>query len=107
VYGLETVALQRAEVVDVAGLGAHVLEDLEVPRADVVAELRLEILTQVGRHPIVVEQRVVYVEHDHDIGRSGRAGVAHDATAGAAGSCHGPFAPTSCCASSGPQLPCA
>jgi hypothetical protein len=63
---LHPVALECPEVVGVAQLGTERLEDRPVPlltiRSDFVGEVALEI----GRDSVVVEQRVVDVEQEHN-----------------------------------------
>ena len=61
------IALQRAEVVGVAELVPELLEQLPVPAAAVLADLRIEMRAQIGGDAIVVEQRVVDVEEEDDV----------------------------------------
>ena len=61
------IALQRAEVVGVAELGAQLLEELPVVGAAVLADLGVEMRAQIGGDAVVVEQRVVDVEEEDDV----------------------------------------
>ena len=63
---LDAVALQRAEVVGVAELGAQRFEDRPVALLALGADLAREVALQVGGDAVVVEQRVVDVEQEHD-----------------------------------------
>ena len=63
---LDPVALQRAEVVAIAELEEQVLQDRPVAVARGRAELALEPAAQVGLDAVVVEQRVVDVDQEHD-----------------------------------------
>src|SRR5262249_20770012 len=60
----EPEALERSEVVGIAELGAQALELVPVALLPLGAELSGEVIAQVGRDPVVVEQRVVDVEEE-------------------------------------------
>ena len=60
------IPLQGAEVVGIPELGAYLLEVLPVLAAAVLADLRVEMGTQIGGDAVVVEQRVVDVEQEDD-----------------------------------------
>src|SRR5689334_13232002 len=72
----EAVALQRAQVVRVAQLGAQLLEDRPVPVPAFDTELAREMIPEIVLHKVIVEQRIVAVEEEYDIIRNG-TGVAH------------------------------
>ena len=63
---LDPVALQRAQVVGVAELGAQRLEDRPVALLQHGPDRAREVTLEIGGDPIVVEQRVVDVEQEHD-----------------------------------------
>src|SRR5256712_2419457 len=63
----EPVALQRAQVVRVAQLGAQLLEDRPVPVPAFNTELAREMIPEIVLHKIIVEQRIVAVEEEYDI----------------------------------------
>ena len=65
----QSVALQGAQVVGVAELGAQRLEDLEVQLGPRGADLLEQVAAEVGAHPVVVEQGVVDVEQEDDFVR--------------------------------------
>src|SRR4029079_17696919 len=79
------VALQRAQVVGVAQLGAQLFEDRPVPVPPCGAELALEMVSEIILHAVVVEQRVVHVQQEHHL-----VCRCHSTTASGAGSCHWP-----------------
>jgi hypothetical protein len=59
---LETVALERAEIVRVPELGAQLLEDLPVAHAAYKAHLALEVRAEIVLDRVIVEEGVVHVE---------------------------------------------
>jgi len=63
---LDSIPLERAEVVRIAKLGPQGLEDLPVPFLGFGAECVDHMLAQIGRHGVVVEQRVVNVKKKDD-----------------------------------------
>jgi len=67
VHVAEAVALQRAQIVRVAQLGAQRFEDCPVAIAARDAELALEMTPEIVLHAVVVEQRVVTIEQKHDV----------------------------------------
>src|SRR5437660_1136134 len=67
----EPVALQRAQVVRVAQLGAQLLEDRPVPVPAFNTELAREMIPEIVLYKIIVEQRIVAVEEEYDITRGG------------------------------------
>jgi hypothetical protein len=77
------VALQRAEVVGITELVARRVEDRPVAVGTGRAELALEMQAQLGDDSVVVEQRVVEVEQEDEVGT-------HDSSA--VMECCGPFA---------------
>ena len=62
-----TVALQGAQVVRIAQLGAQRFEYRPVPIPACGAEFALEMVPEVVLHAVVVEQRVVHVEQEHKL----------------------------------------
>src|SRR5262249_43329772 len=60
---------QRAEVIGIAELAPQLLKDFPVPVARHRAVGLLEMLAQMSLHAIVVDQRVVDVEQENDVGR--------------------------------------
>ena len=96
---LHPVALQRAEIVRVAEFAAQCLEDLPIAIACGNAVLDADMHIEIGLHAIVVEQRVVDVEQEHEV-------VHHVAFSWAgSGSRQGPSAPINAVVSSGPHVP--
>src|SRR3989440_10008685 len=72
---LEAIALQRAQIVGVPELRAQLLENRPVAVAAGAAELALQVGTEIGLHGVVVEQRIVHVEQEHDLRRALRHGL--------------------------------
>src|SRR5471030_2965719 len=64
--GLLAETLQRAEVIDIAQFGAQRFEDVPVTRAAFGAELVFQPRAQVVLDTVVVEQRVVAIDQEHD-----------------------------------------
>jgi len=64
----EPIALQRAQIIRVAELCPQFLEDHPVALAAGMAEFALQVLTEIGLHGIVVEQRVVDIEQEDGVG---------------------------------------
>jgi Acetokinase family len=76
---LRPVALQRAKVIGISELAPQLFKDFPVSVARHRAVGLLEVLAQMGLHAIVVDQRVVHVEQEDDVGR-----FAHFVSAGLA-----------------------
>ncbi len=70
---LQSVALERSQVVRVAQLLAQALEVGPVARPSLGPHRLVEVATQVGGHAVVVEQRVVHVDQEHHLRAGGRA----------------------------------
>src|SRR5690606_4576233 len=67
---LDAVALQGAEIIGVAALGAQLLEDLPIAPLSLPADLGDEVRAKVGGDRVVVEERVVNVDQrDHRMAR--------------------------------------
>ncbi|MGK2934279.1 MAG: hypothetical protein ACSLFE_03425 [Gemmatimonadaceae bacterium] len=64
---IETIPLQRTQVVGVAELAPELLEDGPVVVCSVAAALPLEVRPVVHQHGVVVEACVVHVEEEHDV----------------------------------------
>src|SRR2546425_6042977 len=62
----EPVALQRAQVIRVAQLGAQLFEDCPVPIPARRSELEGKMFPEVVLDEVVVEQRIVAVEEERD-----------------------------------------
>jgi len=67
---LDPVVLERAQIIRVAQLGPQLLEEGPVPLLALLAHLDRQESLQVGSDGVVVEERVVHVEEEHDAGRS-------------------------------------
>src|SRR5262245_16199471 len=80
-HRLDPIALQRAKIVGVSKLVSQLLEDLPVAVASGSTIFLLEVLPQMILHTIVVEQGIVDVEQEHDLGH-----LAH--TCSLLGRCH-------------------
>ena len=66
---LRPVTLQRAEVIGVAELAPQLFENLPIAIAGGGAVGLFEVFAQMRLHPIVVDERVVDVEQEDDVGR--------------------------------------
>src|SRR5438270_1783791 len=67
---LDAVALERAEVIGVAKLGPELFEDLPVALLALAAEGGLQVAPQILLDPIVVEQGVIDVEQERNVGNN-------------------------------------
>ena len=70
-HRLDPVTLQRAQVVDVSELVPQVFKKFPVPVASGGPICLLQVLFQMGLHSIVIDERVVDVEQEDNIGRIG------------------------------------
>ena len=70
-HRLDPVALQRAQVVGVSEFAPQLFKNLPVPVAGGDPICPFEVLAQMDLHAIVVDERVVDVEQEDDIGRFG------------------------------------
>src|SRR5262245_19001838 len=68
---LRPVALQRAEVIGISELAPQLFKNLPIPVAGGGPVCLLEVLAQMGLHAIVVDERVVDIEQEDNIGRFG------------------------------------
>src|SRR5256714_1278112 len=66
---LQAIALQSAQIVRVPELRAQLLEDRPVTVASGATEFALQMAAEVGLHGVVVEERIVHVEQEHDLRR--------------------------------------
>src|SRR5882762_800003 len=73
---LQAIALQSAEIVGVTELRAQLFENRPVAVAARAAELALQMGAEIGLHGVVVEERIVHVEQEHDFRRRIRHPVA-------------------------------
>ena len=64
---IDPVALQRAQIVRVAELGAQLLEIIPVALLLLVADVALEIALHVGNDVVVVDQRVIDVKQKNNM----------------------------------------
>jgi hypothetical protein len=62
VYRLNPEALQRAQVVGIADFAAQFFKDLPVPVASGDTVRLRQVLSQIGLHPIIIDERVIDVE---------------------------------------------
>jgi hypothetical protein len=97
---MEAVALQGAEIVRIAELGAQLLEDSPVAVSAIGAKLTREMLAEILLHAIVVEQRVIAIEKKDDLFR-----LAHSLVPAGVGLCHSVSSPSSSAPSGGPHVP--
>src|SRR5207244_2050177 len=61
-------ALQGTQIIRVPELGAKLLENRPVALLAGMAERRLEVVSQIALDGIVVEQRVIDIEQEYDVG---------------------------------------
>src|SRR5215475_12403128 len=66
---LSPVALQRAEVIGISEFASELFKKFPVSIARRGAVALFEVLTQMRLHAIVVDQRVIHVEEEDDVGR--------------------------------------
>jgi hypothetical protein len=66
-WELSAIPLQRAEIVGVAEFSPTLFEDVPVALFMLRAQCRAHVAAKIRRHRIVVQQRVVDVEQEHDI----------------------------------------
>ena len=65
----DSVPLQRAEIICVAQLTAQLLEDRPVTLCLFGADLRFQMLPQVSRDPVIVEQRIIHIKEEDYLAR--------------------------------------
>src|SRR5262245_29657366 len=63
------IPLQSTEIVGVAQLGPQLLENLPIFLRSLQADLTCEMALQICCDSVVIQQRVVYVEQEHDASR--------------------------------------
>jgi hypothetical protein len=63
----DAVALERAEIVGVAELGAELFEDFPVALLTLRADLLFQMVLEVVRNAVIVEQGVVDVEEEDEV----------------------------------------
>ena len=64
---LDAVALQGTQVVGVPELPSQLLEDLPVPVPGRRPVCLLQVLAQMGLHPVIVDKRVVDIEEEDNV----------------------------------------
>src|SRR6185437_2938999 len=93
--------LHRTEVIGVADPVAQRFVDFAIELAASLAEYVRDVRVEVGVEGVVVQQRVVHVEQEHEVAR----GVHFAGVLLTTGSCQPPSAAISLSEAAGPQLP--
>ncbi len=71
----ESVLLQRAQIIHIPQAAADLFQDLGVPVAAGRSVFCGDVVHQIADEPVVVEQRVVDIDQEHNVGRSGGGGL--------------------------------